>query len=279
MFTLHQKFRPHAKVVARLCLITIIIFVINNWFLSKVFAEDFINHRLSLLDTKTNFSPTPVQSGPAGTFTITATFKNISADKLTGLAFRVVQLTGGNLLLNAGPGSLGSTLTVPFTGNYLDGVLSTGENFKVDFIIGLASRNQFTFFVDALGAVVVPVDITADTGQQVFGPATHWQTRDGDLIVEHLAGARHRPGGRSPRILVVAGGVKWEVAVRECLGEHRSPDHLPSTDELAGTRRWGHRRTPCRPEPDGRPARVLPIVGCAGGEMAGSSMSPRKPAS
>ena len=54
------------------------------------------------------------------------------------------------------------------------------------------------------------------------------------------------------------------LAGRQCLSEHRSSDHLRSTDELAGTRWWGHSRTRCRPEPDGRPARVLPIVGCAG---------------
>ena len=37
-------------------------------------------------------------------------------------------------------------------------------------------------------AIGVSVDITADTGQRVLGPVTHWQTQDGDLIVEHLAG-------------------------------------------------------------------------------------------
>lgn len=137
----------------RIYIVTVIVFIISNWFLSKAFAEVIINDRLSLIETKTKFSSTPVTGGPAGTFTITATFKNVSTDELIELAFHVVKLTGGNLLLNAdgGAGGVGSTLTVPFTGDYFDGLLSPSESFTVDFIIGLASRKRFEFFVDALG--------------------------------------------------------------------------------------------------------------------------------
>ncbi|TLD42028.1 MAG: hypothetical protein JETT_1737 [Candidatus Jettenia ecosi] len=181
-----------------ICIITVIISVVSSWFLPKSFAQEqeLINNRLSLIGTKTSFNPTPVDGGAWGTFTITATFKNASKDNLTKLAFQVIQLTGGNLLLNADghAGGIGSTLTVPFTGNYFDGALSPEENFKVDFIIGLASPSKFTFHVDALGTVVRvggmpdPVDVTAITGQKIAGPVTSWQTPDGRYTVEHLAG-------------------------------------------------------------------------------------------
>lgn len=92
-----------------------------------------INDRLSLIETKTKFDPNPVEGGSAGTFTIMATFKNISEDNLALLAFIVTRLTGGNLLLNAddgtgddgdddrGAGGAGSILTVPVSGDYSDG--------------------------------------------------------------------------------------------------------------------------------------------------------------
>ena len=133
---------------------TIIIFIINHWFLSKAFAQEVINDRLAVIGTQTDFNPVPAAGGPAGTFTITSAFRNISKDALTALTFAVSNLTGGNILLNADevPGAVGSTLTVPFTLDYSDGVLSPGESFIVNFIIGLASQKPFEFLVNALGA-------------------------------------------------------------------------------------------------------------------------------
>lgn len=165
-----------------LLLSTVIILVISNWFLSKAFTQEIINTHLSLIETKTKPDSKPVEGGPFGTFTITAIFKNTSEDNLTELAFQVIQLTGGNLLLNADGhvGGVGNTLTVPFTGDYSDGVLSPGENFIVDFIIGLASPNKFIFLVDALGAAVKSF--------KFVGPVTSWQTKDAPYTVEHLAG-------------------------------------------------------------------------------------------
>lgn len=135
-------------------------------FHSTAVAVEVINNRLSLVAQKTAFSPTPVSGGPAGTFTVTATFKNVSADPIVGLFFRVAALTGGNLLLNrsGGAGGAGSTLTVPFAGDYSDRVLSLGESIKIDFIIGLAARAAFQFFVDALGTPLKQV-LPADPGE------------------------------------------------------------------------------------------------------------------
>ena len=99
----------------------------------------------------TSFNPDPVANAPAGTFTITATFTNKSSSPhILNPFFKVAELSGGNLLLNAdgGAGGVGATLT-PDVGD--DGVLSPAESFTVDFVIGLQTRNRFRFFVDLLG--------------------------------------------------------------------------------------------------------------------------------
>jgi hypothetical protein len=137
-----------------ICIVAATILIISDWFLSETFAQVLINERLSLIETKTDFSSTPVEGAPAGSFIITATFENASTESLIALAFQVAQLTGGNLLLSAdgGAGSVGSTLTVPFA-NYSGGLLRPGESFSISFIIGLGSKKRFRFFVDALGAL------------------------------------------------------------------------------------------------------------------------------
>ena len=63
--------------------------------------------------------------------------------------YRVGELSGGNLLKNAddGPAGVGALLT-PDVG---DDVLSPGESMTVTFVINLASRASFSFFVHVLG--------------------------------------------------------------------------------------------------------------------------------
>ena len=109
-------------------------------------------------DVGTTFSLVPCGGAAAGTFTITATFTNISTDTLSNLLISVDTLTGGNVLCNAngGPGGAGATLTVPLDGGLADGQLSPGESFVVELPVGLQSFNPFTFFVDVLGAVDGP---------------------------------------------------------------------------------------------------------------------------
>jgi hypothetical protein len=104
-------------------------------------------------DVATAFSFTPCGGASAGTFTITATFTNISADTLSDLLIAVQTLSGGNVLCNAdqGSGGAGSILTVPLEGDLADGRLSPGESFVVELPVGLQSFNPFTFFVDVLG--------------------------------------------------------------------------------------------------------------------------------
>jgi hypothetical protein len=99
-------------------------------------------------DLDTASDPTPVPDGPAGTFTITATFTNTSATALHVPFFTVTELSGDNLVLNADEGvqGVGATRT-PEVG---DRVLAPGETVTVDFRIGLQTRAPFRFFVDLL---------------------------------------------------------------------------------------------------------------------------------
>jgi hypothetical protein len=100
----------------------------------------------------TAFDPTPVPGGPAGTFTITATFTNTSGTPLRFLFFTVTALSGDNLVLNADAGTqdVGATVT-PEVG---DDVLTPGETMVVDFVIGLHAREPFTFLVNLFGEPV-----------------------------------------------------------------------------------------------------------------------------
>lgn len=109
-----------------------------------------VNDLVTLSPVGTVFDPTPVAGGPAGTFTIAATFKNTSSSSIDDPVFKVTQLSGGNLLLDAdgAPGGPGAHLT-PDVG--ADGILVPGESFTTRFVIGLQHRSQFTFFVDLWG--------------------------------------------------------------------------------------------------------------------------------
>jgi hypothetical protein len=109
-----------------------------------------VNGLVSLAPLVTAFHATPVPGGPAGTYTIRATFTNESATPIHDPFFRVTTLTGGNLLLNAGggPGGVGATLTGD---PGPDAILSPGESLTAEFIIGLQERVPFTFLVDLLG--------------------------------------------------------------------------------------------------------------------------------
>src|SRR5262249_54979949 len=77
---------------------------------------------------------------------------SVSANPIEGPVFRVSQLSGGNLLLNAegGPGGVGAIL-VPDVG--ADGMLAPNESVTAVFVVGLQVRRSFTFFVDVLGSV------------------------------------------------------------------------------------------------------------------------------
>lgn len=158
------------KAMKKICIIIFSILLISTCYLSETYAQRLVNDRLSLIDLKTKYNSCSVDGGPAGTFTIAATFKNISTDDLARLIFLVEKITVGNQLLNAdgGPGGFGSYLTAPLS----DGLLSPGESFTLDFIIGLSSRNRFEFFVDVLGGAIDVFLPTINPGAITAGVST-----------------------------------------------------------------------------------------------------------
>ena len=109
-----------------------------------------VNDLVALGNMSTDFNPSPVPGGPAGTFRITAEFTNTSNQVIVNPFVEVVDLTGGNLLLNAdgGAGGVGARLTSPDSASmpFQPGATSTFE-----FVIGLQSPDPFTFFVNMLG--------------------------------------------------------------------------------------------------------------------------------
>jgi hypothetical protein len=109
-----------------------------------------VNDLVALTNLTTAFDPTPMPGGPAGTFRITADFTNTSNQAIVHPFAEVVELTGGNLLLNAdgGAGGVGARLTPP---NSASTPLLPGVTETFQFIIGLQTQGPFTFFANMLG--------------------------------------------------------------------------------------------------------------------------------
>ncbi|GJQ59124.1 MAG: hypothetical protein D8M57_04885 [Candidatus Scalindua sp. AMX11] len=111
-----------------------------------------INHLVNLRKDElvTKFDPTPVPGGPAGTFLIRSRFGNSSFRTIHNIFFEVIELSEGNVLLNAdgGPGGVGSTMTPQgsATTPFLPGDTGTFQ-----FKIGLLTRDIFQFSVNVLG--------------------------------------------------------------------------------------------------------------------------------
>src|SRR5262249_16635865 len=113
-----------------------------------------VNDRVALTPgLQTSFDAAPVPGGPAGTFTVTATFTNTSTTPLHSLFFSVSELTGGNLLLNSdgGPGGVGAILTPKLAGD----VLEPGASVTVEFVVGLQTPEPFTFLVNVFAEPVL----------------------------------------------------------------------------------------------------------------------------
>jgi hypothetical protein len=112
-----------------------------------------VNDKVNFVVQSISFNPTPVAGGPAGTLTITALLTNNSSQNIWESINTVVKtLANGNRLLTAteGSGGPGSKQAI-YAG--VDGELMTQESATVQFAIGLANRNSFTFFVDVEGCI------------------------------------------------------------------------------------------------------------------------------
>lgn len=99
----------------------------------------------------------PHPEAPAGTFSFSAVFTNTSAEtKLIDLKSVTKILTNDNALINRDigtPPGVDSELTFPATEGNSDLMLEAGEFVTVDYVIGLAVRAPFSFFVDVFGVV------------------------------------------------------------------------------------------------------------------------------
>ena len=109
-----------------------------------------VNDFVAVANITTAFDPSPVQGGPAGIFRITAEFTNTSNQAIVNPFVEVVELTGGNLLLNAdgGAGGVGARLTSPDSASM---PFQPGASSTFEFLIGLQRQEPFTFFVNMLG--------------------------------------------------------------------------------------------------------------------------------
>ncbi len=109
-----------------------------------------VNDLVALSNISTALDPEPVPGGPAGTLRITAEFTNTSAQMIGHRFAEVVELTAGNLLLNAdgGAGGVGARLTLR---DNTSTPLLPGATETFEFTMGLQTQEPFTFFVNMLG--------------------------------------------------------------------------------------------------------------------------------
>jgi hypothetical protein len=148
-----------------------------------------VNDLVTLANVSTALDSTPVPDGPAGIFRITAEFTNRSAQAIGYRFAEVVELSGGNLLLNAagGAGGVGARLTV--TGNDTLLLPSATETFTFD--IGLQKREPFTFLVNVVGdPQTAAVSVKKNKRQKVKRAAVGFKKK----ISEGIRTGRKRKG-------------------------------------------------------------------------------------
>ena len=121
-----------------------------------VVPTPLVNELVSVSVVSTALAPSIGNpSAPAGVFRIAANLTNVTSTPIRTPFFRVAEISGGNLLVNADKPPVvpelsgkGARLT-PDVG--IDGVLAPGESIEVVFDIGLQARQPFTFFVNVFG--------------------------------------------------------------------------------------------------------------------------------
>ena len=106
----------------------------------------------------TAFDPTPVPGGPAGTLRISVKYTNNSGATIAPAFVEVSELSGQNLLLNAsrslfGTGQAQGTATGGVGARVSLGNNGAGVSRLFDLVVGLATTEPFTFFVNVYGAV------------------------------------------------------------------------------------------------------------------------------
>ena len=125
----------------------------------QVMGASGVNRFLLPKGLKGAYDPTPVTNAPAGVYTLSATFTNRASRPLAQLYYRIILLTGKNLVLNAhgGPAGVGGVVKGPT-------LLAPGASFTIDFVIGLQQKMPFLFLPSAFGltddVVATEVDMT-----------------------------------------------------------------------------------------------------------------------
>jgi hypothetical protein len=125
----------------------------------QVMGASGVNRFLLPKGLKGAYDPTPVTNAPAGVYTLSATFTNRASRPLAQLYYRIILLTGKNLVLNAqgGPAGVGGVVKGPTP-------LAPGASFTIDFVIGLQQKTPFLFLPSAFGltedVVATEVDMT-----------------------------------------------------------------------------------------------------------------------
>ena len=116
-------------------------------------GPQIVNDKVSFVVQSTSFNPASVPGGPAGTFTVTAVLTNKSTENILEPINAIVRtLTNGNKLVSATEGNSGAGSKQTIDAGS-DNVLIPKESATVQFRIGLANRNRFSFSVDVSGTV------------------------------------------------------------------------------------------------------------------------------
>ena len=112
-----------------------------------------VNALINLIRVGGSYSATPQENAPFGVFTLNAEFRNVGETPLRDMSFEITELGNNNVLLNATNDQTGVGASFPVTDLGEDNLLTAGETFEVDFVIGLQQLRSFTLLANAFGGV------------------------------------------------------------------------------------------------------------------------------
>ncbi|MEM7538173.1 MAG: hypothetical protein AAF639_38750 [Chloroflexota bacterium] len=112
-----------------------------------------VNALINLIRVGGSYSATPQENAPFGVFTLNAEFRNVGETPLRDMSFEITELDNNNVLLNATNDQTGVGASFPVTDLGEDNLLTAGETFEVDFVIGLQELRSFTLLANAFGGV------------------------------------------------------------------------------------------------------------------------------
>jgi hypothetical protein len=120
-------------------------------------AAGVVNSLVALESAESVFvdaPPNPRTEAPAGSLEISAWFTNVSESNICNPFFEIVQLTGGNRLLDVFTPDSGGVKIQGLEGVVLDHppiVLETNQTMSFKLVVGLQSRETFTLLVNMKG--------------------------------------------------------------------------------------------------------------------------------